>query len=155
MDNTGPGSLGGTFGGHPLSCEAALAAIQAIEELALNDRAFALGEVFRKRASSWQRRFRSVGDVRGLGAMQAMELVRGDGSNVPDAELTKQITRYCYEHGVILVTAGSYGNIIRLLMPLVMSDAEMEEALDVVEAALSEACQVEPAVNAETPVAVA
>lgn len=155
MDNTGPGSLGGTFGGNPLSCEAALAAIQAIEDLALNDRAFELGELFSKRAAMWQKRFRSIGDVRGLGAMQAMELVRGSGSNLPDPELTKKVTRYCYEHGVILVTAGSYSNIIRLLMPLVITNAEMDEALDVIAAALSEACDVEPTVNAEAPVAVA
>lgn len=155
MDNTGPGSLGGTFGGNPLSCEAALAAIRAIEKLGLNERALRLGELFRSRAEAWRERFPAIGDIRGLGAMQAMELVRGDGSRVPDSELTKKITRYCYEHGVILVTAGTYSNIIRLLMPLVITDAEMNEALDVLEAALSQACRVEPAVNADAPVAVA
>ncbi len=156
MDNTGPGSLGGTFGGNPLSCVAALAAIETIEELALNDRALRLGEVFRNRAAAWRTRYRSIGDIRGLGAMQAMELIHGDGSKTPDPELTKQITRYCYEHGVILVTAGSYSNIIRLLMPLVISDAQFDEALDVIEAALSEACRVGLAPEAaEAPVAVA
>jgi 4-aminobutyrate aminotransferase/(S)-3-amino-2-methylpropionate transaminase len=156
MDNTGPGSLGGTFGGNPLSCEAALAAIDTIQQLGLNERALTLGERFRSRASLWQKRFAAIGDVRGLGAMQALELVQPDHSRTPDPELTKKITRYCYEHGLILVTAGTYGNIIRLLMPLVISDAEMDEALDIVEGALSEACPSRsPLVNAEVPVGVA
>ncbi len=156
MDNTGPGSLGGTFGGNPLSCEAALAAIRAIEEGGLNARAMELGELFRARALAWQRGLGQIGDVRGLGAMQAMEIVAADGSRTPDSELTKKITRYCYEHGVILVTAGTYGNIIRLLMPLVISDDEMREAFDVIEAALTHVTQAEttPA-DLDVPVAVA
>ena len=156
MDKTGPGSLGGTFGGNPLSCEAALAAIATIEQLGLNDRAITLGERFRNRASDWQQRFGSIGDVRGLGAMQAFEVVQPGPAKTPDPELTKKITRYCYEHGLILVTAGTYSNIIRLLVPLVISDAEMDEALDVMEAAFSEACVTEPpVVDAKAPVAVA
>lgn len=155
MDHTGPGSLGGTFGGNPLSCEAALAAIRAIEDLGLNDRALGLGELFHNRAESWRRRFPAIGDVRGLGAMQAIELVRSDGSRLPNPELTRKIVRYGYEHGVILVTAGTYSNIVRLLMPLIITDDEIGEALDVIEAALSVACQEEPPVNAAVPVAVA
>jgi 4-aminobutyrate aminotransferase/(S)-3-amino-2-methylpropionate transaminase len=154
MDNTGPGSLGGTFGGNPLSCEAALAAIRAIEELGLNERALRLGARFQARASEWKRSMSIVGEVRGLGAMQAFEVIQRDGSRAPDAEATKKVVRYCYEHGVILVTAGSYGNVIRLLMPLVITDAQMDEALDVIEAALLQAQQVEP-VMSENPVAVA
>ena len=128
MDHTGPGSLGGTFGGNPLSCEAALAAIEAIENLALNERAVVLGQRFNQRALGWRKRFAIIRDVRGLGAMQAIEMTDGD--------VTKKITRYCYEHGVILVTAGTYGNVIRILMPLVITDSEMDEALDVMEEAL-------------------
>jgi 4-aminobutyrate aminotransferase/(S)-3-amino-2-methylpropionate transaminase len=137
MDNTGPGSLGGTFGGNPLSCEAALAAIRVIENAGLNDRALRLGERFRTRALGWRERFPLVGEVRGLGAMQAFEVIQADGSRCPDAEATKGIVRYCYEHGAILVTAGSYGNVIRLLMPLVITDEQLDEALDVMEAALT------------------
>ena len=153
MDETVPGSLGGTFGGNPLSCVAALAAIKAIEDNHLNDRAMLLGERFRKRALEWQRKLTSVGDVRGIGAMQAFEIVKPDGSRTPDAENTKRITRYCYEHGVILVTAGTYSNIIRLLMPLVITDEQLEEALDVIESALTLALLSEP-VTSEVPVAV-
>lgn len=154
MDKTGPGSLGGTFGGNPLSCEAALAAIRAIEQNGLNERAIELGGRFGARAKGWQQHIAIIGDVRGLGAMQAFEVVRGDGSRTPDQDATKKITRYCYEHGVILVTAGTYGNVIRLLMPLVIADSQMDEALDVIEAALLYACPGEPAMS-ESPVAVA
>jgi 4-aminobutyrate aminotransferase/(S)-3-amino-2-methylpropionate transaminase len=152
MDETGPGSLGGTFGGNPLSCAAALAAIKAIEDDHLNERAMLLGERFRKRAHAWQRKFPCVGDVRGIGAMQAFEIVKSGGSRTPDAETTKRITRDCYEHGVILVTAGTYGNIIRLLMPLVITDNQLEEALDVIESALAFARQDQP-VHREVPAA--
>jgi 4-aminobutyrate aminotransferase/(S)-3-amino-2-methylpropionate transaminase len=154
MDNTVPGSLGGTFGGNPLSCVAGLAAIQAIEENHLNDRAMTLGDRFQARARAWQRKLPGIGDVRGIGAMQAFEIVKPDGSRTPDGETTKQVTRYCYEHGVILVTAGTYGNIIRLLMPLVITDDQMDEALDVIESALALAHKVEPVLET-TPVAMA
>jgi len=141
MDKTGPGSLGGTFGGNPLACEASLAAIRAIEQGGLNDRALHLGERFRTRALAWRERFPLIGDVRGLGAMQALELIQPDGSRDPNPEATKSIARYCYEHGVILVTAGTYGNVIRMLMPLVISDEQMDEGLEVLEAALMNAAQ--------------
>jgi 4-aminobutyrate aminotransferase / (S)-3-amino-2-methylpropionate transaminase / 5-aminovalerate transaminase len=154
MDESVPGSLGGTFGGNPLSCVAALAAIRAIEENHLNDRAMLLGELFRKRAAEWQRKLSIVGDLRGIGAMQAFEIVKPDGSRTPDAETTKIITRYCYEHGVILVTAGTYGNIIRLLMPLVIEDGQLDEALDVIATALSSAARQDQPVLNEVPVAV-
>jgi 4-aminobutyrate aminotransferase / (S)-3-amino-2-methylpropionate transaminase / 5-aminovalerate transaminase len=134
MDNTGPGSLGGTFGGNPVACEAALAVIDQFEKSDLLDRSIKLGERFRECALSWQGRFPMVGEVRGLGSMQAITLISDDGS--PNAEGTKQIARYACEHGVILVTAGTYGNVIRILMPLVITDEQMSEALDVLGAAL-------------------
>src|SRR5258708_11112892 len=135
MDHTGPGSLGGTFGGNPLACEAALAVLDALEQGELCHRAMQLRERFCKRALGWRERFPVIGDVRGLGAMQAMELVAA--GNAPDADATKALTQHCLEHGVILVTAGSYGNVVRILMPLVITDAQMEEALDVMEAGLA------------------
>ena len=136
MDHTGPGSLGGTFGGNPLACEAALAVLDTIERENLCDRATHLGELFRARAQSWKRQFAVVGDVRGLGAMQAIELVT-PGRDLPNADATKSLTEYCLQRGVILVTAGSYGNVVRMLMPLVITDAQINEALDVIEAALA------------------
>jgi 4-aminobutyrate aminotransferase / (S)-3-amino-2-methylpropionate transaminase / 5-aminovalerate transaminase len=128
MDHAGPGALGGTFGGNPLACEAALAVIQAIENGGLCARAVHLGGLFRRRVLAWQDRFPLIRAVRGLGAMQAFELA--------DAASTKALTKYCYEHGLILVTAGTYGNVVRILMPLVVTDEQMDEALDIMEAAL-------------------
>jgi 4-aminobutyrate aminotransferase/(S)-3-amino-2-methylpropionate transaminase len=135
MDHPGPGSLGGTFGGNPLACEAALAVIDAMEREKLPDRAARLGERFASRARDWQKRWPIVGDVRGLGGMQAVELVRSKETRAPAAEETKQIARHCYEHGLIVLSTGSYSNVIRLLMPLVIPDDQFDEGLGVLEAA--------------------
>jgi 4-aminobutyrate aminotransferase/(S)-3-amino-2-methylpropionate transaminase len=137
MDAAGAGQLGGTFGGNPASCEAALAVLETIDKENLCARANVLGERFRKRAAKWQAKWEMVGDVRGIGAMQALELVRSKTTRVPANEETAQVAQYCYEHGLVLITAGSYGNVIRLLMPLVVTDAQMDEALDVLESALA------------------
>jgi 4-aminobutyrate aminotransferase / (S)-3-amino-2-methylpropionate transaminase / 5-aminovalerate transaminase len=137
MDTPGPGTLGGTFGGNPLACEAALAVLETIEAENLCARANQLGDRFRRRAAEWQSRWELVGEVRGLGAMQALELVRSRQTREPADDETKQVSQYCYEHGLITITAGSYGNVIRLLMPLVVTDAQMDEALDVLESALA------------------
>ena len=137
MDAPGAGQLGGTFGGNPAACEAALAVLDTIKKENLCARANVLGERFRKCAAKWQAQWELVGDVRGLGAMQALELVRSKTTRQPVDEETKQVSQYCYEHGLVTITAGSYGNVIRLLMPLVITDAQMDEAMDVLEAALA------------------
>jgi 4-aminobutyrate aminotransferase / (S)-3-amino-2-methylpropionate transaminase / 5-aminovalerate transaminase len=137
MDAPGVGGVGGTFAGNPLACEAALAVLEIIDKENLCARANILGERFRKRASKWQSQFDLIGEVRGLGAMQALELVRSRESREPAPDETKQVSQYCYEHGVVTITAGSYSDVIRLLMPLVITDAQMDEALDVLEAALA------------------
>src|SRR5271163_394145 len=137
MDAPGSGQLGGTFAGNPAACEAALAVLEIIEKEDLCARANVLGERFRKRAAKWQAQWELIGDVRGLGAMQALELVRSKTTREPADEETKQVSQYCYEHGLVLITAGSYGNVIRLLMPLVVTEAQMDEAMDVLEAALA------------------
>jgi len=136
MDAPGPGGLGGTFAGNPLSCAAALAVLDLFEGGNLLARANELGEQFQRRAKQWQKRWPIIGDVRGLGGMQALELVRSRESREPAAHETKEVTRYCYEHGLITITAGSYGNVVRILVPLVIRDAEFDEGLDVLEAAL-------------------
>jgi 4-aminobutyrate aminotransferase/(S)-3-amino-2-methylpropionate transaminase len=137
MDSPGVGQLGGTFGGNPAACEAALAVLDTIDKDRLNERARRLGEIFRARAEKWQKRWELVGEVRGMGAMQALELVRSRNTREPADQETKEVSRYCYEHGLITITAGSYGNVIRLLMPLVITDSQMSEALDVLESALA------------------
>jgi len=136
MAAAGPGGLGGTFAGNPVSCAAGLAVLDAVEKENLCDRAEDLGERFKQRAHKWQQRWPIIGDIRGLGAMCAIELVQ-PGTRNPAAEETNQITRYCYEHGVVALSAGSFGNVIRVLMPLVITDEQFDEALDVLETAIA------------------
>jgi 4-aminobutyrate aminotransferase / (S)-3-amino-2-methylpropionate transaminase / 5-aminovalerate transaminase len=149
MDAPGLGQLGGTFGGNPAACEAALAVLDIIDKENLCARANVLGERFRKRATKWQDRWELVGDVRGLGAMQALELVRSKTTRQPADAETIQVAQYCYEHGLVMITAGSYGNVIRLLMPLVITDAQMDEAMDVLEAALAHVADRKAALTAQ------
>ena len=141
MDAPGVGGLGGTFAGNPVACQAALAVLDLIEKDNLCERADRLGAMFQKRANAWQSRWELIGDVRGLGAMQALELVKSKQTREPASEETKKISQYCYEHGLITITAGSYSNIIRLLMPIVITDDQMNEAMDVMEAAIASVCE--------------
>ncbi len=141
MDAPAPGGLGGTFAGNPLSCAAALAVLDLFEHEDLLTRANELGDQFQRRARDWQRRWPLVGDVRGLGGMQAIELVQSQETKAPAAEETKQITQYCYEHGLITITAGTYSNVIRVLVPLVATKEQIDEGLDVLESALAKACE--------------
>jgi 4-aminobutyrate aminotransferase / (S)-3-amino-2-methylpropionate transaminase / 5-aminovalerate transaminase len=139
MDAPGPGGLGGTFAGNPLSCEAALAVLDVFEQRDFYSRADELGAHFQKRAREWQKRWPIIGEIRGLGGMQALEMVESPETRTPAADDTKKITQYCYEHGVIIISAGSYSNVIRLLMPLVITDEQMNESLDVLEAGIRSA----------------
>jgi len=139
MDAPGPGGLGGTFAGNPLACAAANAVLDEFQNADLLGRANAIGQRFEKRARQWKDQFEIIGDVRGLGAMRALELVKSRETREPAADETKKITQYCYEHGLITITAGSYGNVIRVLVPLVISDEQFDEGLDVLEAGLSAA----------------
>ena len=146
MDAPGPGGLGGTFAGNPLSCAAALAVLDIFERENLLARADELGERFQKRARQWQKHWSIIGDVRGLGGMQAIELVRSRENREPAPVETKQITQFCYEHGLITITAGSYGNVVRVLVPLVVNDEQMNEGLDVLESALRMVCETKGAI---------
>src|SRR5277367_1573480 len=137
MDAPGPGGLGGTFAGNPVSCAAALAVLGMFDRDNLLSRANEIGNHFQKRAKAWQKRWPIVGDVRGLGGMQAIELVKSADTREPAADETKQITQYCYEHGLITITAGSYSNVIRVLVPLVVSNEQLDEGMDVLESALA------------------
>jgi 4-aminobutyrate aminotransferase/(S)-3-amino-2-methylpropionate transaminase len=145
MDAPGPGSLGGTFAGNPLSCAAAHAVLDVFEHGDLLTRANIIGSHFQRRAEDWQRRFEIIGDVRGLGAMRALELVKSRDSREPASDETKKITQYCYEHGLITIMAGTYGNVIRVLVPLVITDEQLDEALDVLESALKTISAARPA----------
>jgi 4-aminobutyrate aminotransferase/(S)-3-amino-2-methylpropionate transaminase len=139
MDAPGPGGLGGTFGGNPVAVAAAHAVLDELESGALYEAARRIGAQLEARARSWRERFALVGDVRGIGAMWALELVRDrDNQKTPAKEETAAISRKCYERGLVTITAGTYGNVIRTLMPLVIRDEELHEGLDVMEAALAE-----------------
>jgi 4-aminobutyrate aminotransferase / (S)-3-amino-2-methylpropionate transaminase / 5-aminovalerate transaminase len=146
MDAPGPGGLGGTFAGNPLSCAAALAVLDLFERENLLARANELGDRFQRLAHEWQRRWQIIGDVRGLGGMQALELVQSRETKAPAAEETKKITQYCYEHGLITITAGTYGNVIRVLVPLVITNEQMDEALAVLESAIANVYEQKSAV---------
>ena len=146
MDAPGVGGLGGTFAGNPLSCAAASAVLDVFERSHLLSRADSLGERFQKRAQEWKTRFEIIGEVRGLGAMRAIELVKSRATREPAPEETKRISQYCYEHGLITITAGTYGNVIRLLVPLVITDEQMDEGLDVLESALAAVCTGQSAI---------
>ena len=144
MDAAGVGGLGGTFGGNPISCAAALAALDIIEKQGLLARSAHLGRKFAQRGQQWQKQFSIVGEVRGLGAMCAIELVKDAASREPHADASKKIAQYCYEHGLITITAGTYGNVMRILVPLVVTDEQFEEGLDVLEAALTHVSAAAP-----------
>jgi 4-aminobutyrate aminotransferase/(S)-3-amino-2-methylpropionate transaminase len=137
MDAPGVGGLGGTFGGNPLSCVAALAALETIEKDGLLALSREIGKRFEARARGWQKKWELVGEVRGLGGMCAIELVRDARTKEPADTETKELSKHCYEHGVINITAGTYGNVMRILVPLVITDAQFDEGLDVMEAGLA------------------
>ena len=139
MDSAQVGGLGGTYTGNPVSCAAALAAVDYIERERLSERAGRIGAEVERRFQCFVERFAFVGDARGVGAMRALELVKDRGTKEPDKERTDRVIRKACENGLLLVGAGTYGNVIRTLMPLVVSDAELTEGLDVLEKALQSA----------------
>jgi 4-aminobutyrate aminotransferase/(S)-3-amino-2-methylpropionate transaminase len=139
MDAPGDSAVGGTYVGNPVAQAAALAVLDVMEDEALLDRAVAIGETIRSRMVSWQERFEQVGDVRGLGAMLAIELVHDRDTKDPAPELVAAVLEHAAQHGLLLLKAGIYSNCIRVLVPLVISDSELDEALDVWEDALEHA----------------
>ena len=140
MDAAQPGGLGGTYGGNPLACAAALAVLDAMQSERLAERGARVGETIRSRFLGWQRKFPQIGDVRGLGAMLGMELVKDRQTREPAKELTGRVQAEALQRGVILLSAGTLGNVIRVLVPLTVEDAVLEEGLGVVEEALKAAC---------------
>jgi 4-aminobutyrate aminotransferase / (S)-3-amino-2-methylpropionate transaminase / 5-aminovalerate transaminase len=139
MDAPAEGGIGGTYGGNPVACAAALEVIDRFEQDggALVARARALGDTLRARLLAWKDRFPLIGDVRGLGPMLGMELVKDRATKEPDKPSTAALTKYSYEHGVVLLSAGTHGNVIRLLPPLTITDDELSEGLAVIEQGLA------------------
>jgi 4-aminobutyrate aminotransferase/(S)-3-amino-2-methylpropionate transaminase len=138
MDSPPPGGLGGTYAGSPLGCAAGLAVLEVIESEQLCSRATRVGEAVRARLADLQSRWSCIGDVRGLGAMIAMELVKDRRPDAPDAELTKALVQAAGRRGLVLLSCGVYSNVIRFLMPLTIPNAELAEGLAILEAALED-----------------
>jgi 4-aminobutyrate aminotransferase/(S)-3-amino-2-methylpropionate transaminase len=136
MDAAHDGAVGGTYVGNPVAQAAALAVLDVIEDEGLVERAQAIGETMRSRMHAWQERFPQVGDVRGLGAMLAIELVHDRTTKEPAPELAQAVIDASFQRGLLLLKAGVYSNCVRVLCPLVVTDAELDEALAVWEDAL-------------------
>ena len=133
LDSIHPGGLGGTYGGNPVACAAALAAIETMEEDDLNARAREIGAILTDRLGRLAEKYDEIGEVRGRGAMIAMELVTDPDTKEPAAALTAAVNRGCHERGLITLTCGSYGNVFRFLPPLTISDDLLHEGMDVLE----------------------
>jgi 4-aminobutyrate aminotransferase/(S)-3-amino-2-methylpropionate transaminase len=141
MDAPPAGGLGGTYAGSPLGCAAGLAVLDVIESEDLCARAERQGSVLRARLEDLRSRWSCIGDVRGLGAMVAMELVRDRRADAPDAELTRALVQAAGRRGLVLLSCGVYGNVIRFLAPLTLPDAQLAEGLAIFEAALEDAAK--------------
>ncbi len=138
MDAPDPGGLGGTFAGNPLACAAGLAVLDIFEEEELLEKGRRLGARLRESLLSLQALYPNVGDVRGLGPMLAMELVESRESKAPAQALASRVVDAALEHGLILLKAGLYGNVIRLHAPLVIEDSQLERALIALAAAMQQ-----------------
>ncbi|MCF8103250.1 MAG: 4-aminobutyrate--2-oxoglutarate transaminase, partial [Desulfarculaceae bacterium] len=138
MDSVHPGGLGGTYGGNPVACAAALAVLEVIESEDLLSRAEELGIKSRQALLSLQDRFPVIGQVRGLGPMLAMELVSDPVSKTPAPEMAKQLTAYCHAHGLLVLDCGTLGNNVRTLMPLVITDEQLNQGMQILEQGLAE-----------------
>ena len=138
MDGPHVGGLGGTFGGNPVACSAALAVLEVLLGEGFLARAEALGAEMRRRFDALQRRFEIIGDVRGKGPMLAIELVRDRVKKTPASAETKKLVKLCYEKGLVLIACGNHGNVIRTLMPLVITDEQLDRGFAILESALQE-----------------
>ncbi len=136
LDAAAPGELGGTYAGSPLGCAAALAVLDIIEEERLNKRSEEIGTAIEAQALAWRENYRQIGEVRRLGAMAAIEIVKDQDTREPDKAAAAAIAKYANEHGLLLLTAGINGNIIRFLTPLVITDELLHEGLGIIEEAL-------------------
>lgn len=131
------GTLGGTYSGNPLACASALQVIEVIEKENLCRRARVISEKCFARFGSWKDKYRQVGDIRGIGAMIGIEFVTDKVSNNPDTALVGRLVQACVQRGLIIESAGTYGNVVRFLCPLVVTDAQLEAGFDILEQAIA------------------
>ena len=137
MDSVHPSGIGGTYAGNPLACEAALAVFDIFETENLLEKGKRLGEKLRTNLDRFKEKFALIGDVRGLGPMIAMELVKDRQTKVPAADEAKALVKFCQGKNLILLACGPYGNVIRFLMPLVITDEQLEKGLAIIEEGLA------------------
>ena len=133
MDAPGEGGIGGTFGGNPLACAGALAVADLFEHGSVASHSQVIETVLEGRLAEWFKRYPVIGDVRGLGPMRGVEFVKDRFTREPSKEAVQKILKHSYENGVICLGAGTFGNVLRFLVPLVISESQLNEALDVVE----------------------
>lgn len=139
MDAAGPSTIGGTYAGNPVCCAAALATIKYMQEININMLGNKIGEIVKARFDAWQKKFpHIIGEVRGLGAMLAFELVKDGDIQKPNTELAQKIMHTCAQRGLIIITAGLYGNVIRILSPLVIEEDLLNKGLDILEGVITE-----------------
>ncbi len=132
------GGLGGTYSGNPISCRAALAVLEILLEDGLLKRAETLGRTLRSRFDDLKEKYEIIGDVRGKGPMLGMELVKDRETKQPAADEAKKLVKRCYDKGLVLIACGNFGNVIRTLMPLVITDEQLEKGLAILEESLAE-----------------
>ena len=133
LDTPHVGGLGDTYGGNPVCCQAALAVLEVIEEDRLLQKAEVLGKRLRERFEALKQQFEIIGDVRGKGPMLALELVKDRQTKEPAADEAKALVKFCYEKGLIILSCGNFSNVIRTLMPLVISEEQLERGLVIME----------------------
>ena len=138
MDACKPSTIGGTYPGNPVCCAASIATIDYMKEIDINSLGEKVGETVRNRFTAMMQKYPAIGDVRGLGAMMAFELVKDNDPFQPDTDLCKKLISYCAEHGLIVISAGVNGNIIRVLSPLVIEEELLNKGLDIMENGMKE-----------------
>jgi 4-aminobutyrate aminotransferase/(S)-3-amino-2-methylpropionate transaminase len=139
MDAAAPSTIGGTYAGNPICCAASLATIQYMQQININELGTKVGNIVRARFEKWQNQFpQIIGEVRGLGAMLAFELVKNGDYLQPDAALTTKIMNTCAERGLVIISAGVNGNVIRILSPLVIEETLLNKGLDILASVIEE-----------------
>jgi len=140
MDSVHPWGLGGTYGGNPLASAAALAVLEVFEEEDMLGKATALGQKLNERFEAFRKKYKIVGEIRGLGAMLGLTLVKGD-KREPAADEAKKLAAFCLERGLIILVCGTYSNVVRVLVPFVITDAQLEQGLSILEQGLAALCK--------------
>jgi 4-aminobutyrate aminotransferase/(S)-3-amino-2-methylpropionate transaminase len=137
MDSIHPGGVGGTYGGNPISCCAGLAVLEIFEEENLLKKAEILGKKMRERLETWPKKYEAVGDVRGLGPMLAIELVKDRHTKEPAVEQAKSLVQFCVDKGLIILLCGIFGNVLRFMPPFTITDEQLDKGLSIIEEGLS------------------